>query len=135
MNGVNTAKNQTSGKRKLKAKESLILPRIINTYGHYMTYDLKFLHSAHGICLWVSVGSQNKQQSLRHEAQLTGFYDQDELCLLRGTKLNPNYNYNEPECYVVKDLGSLLAGGSFTSLFCQVQMVSGTTKPPIQRTS
>jgi len=78
--------NQTSGKRKLKAKKSLTLSRIINTYGHYITYDLKFQHSAHRICLWVSVGSQNKQQSLRHAAQLNGFYDQDELCLLRGTK-------------------------------------------------
>jgi len=43
MNDVNTATNQTIGKRKLTAKESQILSRNINTYGHYMTYDLKFL--------------------------------------------------------------------------------------------
>jgi hypothetical protein len=52
----------------------------------FMTYDLKFLHSAHRVCLWVSCGSQNKQQTLRHAAQLTALYDQEELGLLRGTK-------------------------------------------------
>jgi hypothetical protein len=56
--------------------------------GHYMyqhVWHSKILRSAHRVYLCILRGSQNKERLFLYTKLLTGFYNRDWVCLLRGT--------------------------------------------------